>query len=72
MAVTSPGKSMVAAASKGRGIGRGNFYFMLDLADDQVIDHTTHYHIADLDSWLPGLVKPFITSLRLYSSQAYI
>ena len=26
MAVTSPGKSMVAAASKGRGIGRGNFY----------------------------------------------
>ena len=26
MAVTSPGKSMVAGASKGRGIGRGNFY----------------------------------------------
>ena len=26
VAVTSPGKSMVAAASKGRGIGRGNFY----------------------------------------------
>ena len=25
-AVTSPAKSMVAAASKGRGIGRGNFY----------------------------------------------
>jgi len=24
--VTSPGKSMVAGASKGRGIGRGNFY----------------------------------------------
>jgi len=26
VAVTSPGKSMVAGASKGRGIGRGNFY----------------------------------------------
>jgi len=26
VAVTSPGKCMVAAASKGRGIGRGNFY----------------------------------------------
>jgi len=26
VAVTSPGKSMVASASKGRGIGRGNFY----------------------------------------------
>jgi len=26
VAVTSPGKSMVAGASKGRGIGRDNFY----------------------------------------------
>jgi len=26
VAVTSPGKSMVAGAAKGRGIGRGNFY----------------------------------------------
>jgi len=48
------------------------FSFILDLADDQVIDHTTRYHVADLDSWLPGLVKPFITSLRLYLSHAYI
>jgi len=48
------------------------FSFILDLADDQVIDHTTHYHVADLDSWLPGLVKPFITSSRLYLSHAYI
>ena len=31
MAVTSPGKSMVAGASKGRGIGRGNFYLSLEL-----------------------------------------
>jgi len=29
VAVTSPGKSMVAGASKGRGIGRGNFYVKL-------------------------------------------
>jgi len=28
------------------------FSFILDLADDQVIDHTIHYHVADLDSWL--------------------
>jgi len=47
------------------------FSFILDLADDQVIDHTTHYHVAALDSWLPGLVKPFITSLRLCLSHAY-
>ena len=26
VAVTSPGKSIIAAACKGRGIGRGNFY----------------------------------------------
>jgi len=50
----------------------GTFSFILDLADDQLIDHTTHYHVADLDSSLPGLVKPFITSLRLYLSHAYI
>ena len=31
VAVTSPGKSMVAAASKGRGIGRGNFYSLTAL-----------------------------------------
>ena len=30
VAVTSPAKSMVAAASKGRGIGRGNFYDVFD------------------------------------------
>jgi len=46
------------------------FLVILDLADDQVIDHTTHYHVTDLDSWLPGLVKPFITSLRLCLSHA--
>jgi len=32
VAVTSPGKCMVAAASKGRGIGRGNFYVPLSLS----------------------------------------
>jgi len=37
---------------------------MINLADDQVImGHTTHYHVADLDSWFPCLVKPFIASL---------
>jgi len=49
VAVTSPGKSMVAGASKGRGIGRGNFYrgtetgprwgTVSELRDDSCTEH---------------------------------
>jgi len=38
VAVTSPGKSMVAGASKGRGIGRGNFYLPVSLRELLVND----------------------------------
>jgi len=44
VAVTSPGKSMVAAASKGRGIGRGNFYANVPYNS---ILHTTPQSLTD-------------------------
>ena len=47
MAVTSPGKSMVAAASKGRGIGRGNFYTSLDRC--MLITLIAHFCLQHVD-----------------------
>ena len=53
VAVTSPGKSMVAGASKGRGIGRGNFYpektTVVEINTSNVTARKTGYSVDSLE-----------------------